>query len=129
MSDLRNPTRKRAMINALEKSLGIVSVAARSAKVDRSTHYEWMKLDDDYANEVRGIAEMAIDFAESKLHKQIEDGIPTSTIFYLKCKAKHRGYVERQEITGADGDALAVRHQLGAIGEMSAAQLKSILHD
>ena len=27
-------------------------------------------------------------------------------IFFLKTKAKHRGYIERQEITGKDGDNL-----------------------
>jgi hypothetical protein len=31
------------------------------------------------------------------LHKQIQDGNPTSTIFYLKTKGKKRGYIERQE--------------------------------
>ena len=42
--------------------------------------------------------------AESQLHKQILDGNTTATIFYLKTKGKKRGYVERQEITGVDGD-------------------------
>jgi len=37
------------------------------------------------------------------LHKQIGEGNTSATIFYLKTKGKNRGYVERQEITGADG--------------------------
>ena len=32
------------------------------------------------------------------MHQQIKEKIPSSTIFYLKTKGKHRGYVEKQEI-------------------------------
>ena len=94
----QNPTLKRAMIEALEKSLGIVTSACKSVGINRSTHYDWLKIDEDYKAEVESIEDIAIDFAESQLHKQIKDGNPTSTIFYLKTKAKKRGYVERQEI-------------------------------
>jgi hypothetical protein len=94
----QNPTLKRAMIEALEKSLGIVTSACKSVGINRSTHYDWLKTDDDYKAEVESIEDIAIDFAESQLHKQIKDGNPTSTIFYLKTKAKKRGYIERQEI-------------------------------
>ena len=89
---------KRAMIEALEKSLGIVSTAARVVGISRNTHYEWYREDPKYKQEIDAIADMAIDFAESSLHNQIKDGNPTSTIFYLKTKGKSRGYVERQEI-------------------------------
>jgi len=94
----QNPTLKKAMIEALEKSLGIVTSACKSVGINRSTHYDWLKTDDDYKADVESIEDIAIDFAESQLHKQIKDGNPTSTIFYLKTKAKRRGYVERQEI-------------------------------
>ena len=95
--------RKKAMIEALEKSLGIVTTAAKAAGIDRSTHYDWLKDDEDYRKAVDSIQDIALDFAESKLHKQIENGEVSSTIFYLKTKGKKRGYVERQELTGEDG--------------------------
>ena len=44
---------------------------------------------------------MAIDFVESKMFKKIDKGDKGSEslmIFYLKTKAKHRGYIERQEV-------------------------------
>lgn len=91
------------MIEALEKSLGIVTTACKSVGIDRGTHYNWMKDDEDYATKVLSIEDMTIDFAESQLHKQIKEGNSTSTIFFLKTKAKRRGYIERHEITGADG--------------------------
>ena len=94
----QNVTLKRAMVEALEKSLGIVTTACKSVGINRKTHYDWLKDDEQYKAEVESIEDIAIDFAESQLHKQIKDGIPTSTIFYLKTKAKKRGYVERTEV-------------------------------
>ena len=91
-------TKKRAMIKALESTLGIVSTACKKVGVSRITHYEWYKTDDEYKAGVDSVADIALDFAESQLHKQISGGNPTSTIFYLKTKGKKRGYIERQEI-------------------------------
>jgi hypothetical protein len=93
-----NDTKKRAMIEALEKSLGIVTSACKSVEISRETHYRWMRDDDEYRAKVEGINDMTLDFAESQLHKQIKDGNSTATIFFLKTKGKGRGYVERQEI-------------------------------
>ena len=91
-------THKKAMIEALEKSLGIVTTACKNVGIDRRTHYRWLKDDQDYKEAVESVEDIALDFAESQLHKQIKEGNPTSTIFYLKTKAKRRGYIERQEI-------------------------------
>jgi len=94
---------KKAMIDALEKSLGIVTTACKNVGIGRTTFYEWMKDDEQFEKEVNEIQNIALDFAESQLHKQIGDGSTAATIFYLKTKGKKRGYIERQEITGADG--------------------------
>ena len=89
---------KKAMINALEKSLGIVTSACKVVGISRETHYRWMREDEDYSNAVKSIEDIALDFAESQLHKQISNGEVSSTIFFLKTKGKRRGYIERQEI-------------------------------
>ncbi|MEK0436041.1 MAG: hypothetical protein RLZZ530_1 [Pseudomonadota bacterium] len=94
---------KRAMIEALEKALGVVTTACKSVGISRSTHYLWMENDPEYQKLVIDLQDVALDFAESRLFKSIEGGSDTATIFYLKTKGKRRGYVERQEITGADG--------------------------
>ena len=49
---------------------------------------------------------VALDMAESQLHKQILGGNTSATIFYLKTKGKNRGYVERHEHTGIEGTKL-----------------------
>jgi hypothetical protein len=94
---------KKKMLAALVKSLGVVSQACKTAKIDRVTHYKWLKKDPAYAQQVKDIEDVAIDFAETNLHKKIKAGDTTATIFYLKTKGKGRGYIERQELTGADG--------------------------
>ena len=95
--------KKESMLKALEKSLGIVTVACKNTDVPRSTYYKWLNEDEDFALAVKEIENIALDFAESQLHKQISDNSTPATIFYLKTKGKKRGYIERQEITGADG--------------------------
>lgn len=94
--------KKIAVLESLEKSLGIVTTAVKQVGIARSTFYEWMK-DEDFKKRVDDIQNIALDFAESQLHKQIRDGNTSATIFYLKTKGKNRGYIERQEISGPDG--------------------------
>ena len=89
---------KQKMLKALEKTLGVVTTAARSAEIDPSTHYAWLKSDPDYVKAVENIDEITIDFGESCLHKRMNEGSDAAIIFYLKTKAKKRGYIERSEI-------------------------------
>ena len=65
---------KKATVKALEQSLGVVSVACRAVGISRDTHYRWLKEDEGYKAEVEALAEVALDFAESSLHKLIQDG-------------------------------------------------------
>tara|TARA_B100001059_G_scaffold77361_1_gene75022 strand:- start:896 stop:1231 length:336 start_codon:yes stop_codon:yes gene_type:complete len=89
---------KKAMLDALEQSLGVVTTACRNVGVGRTTHYLWMDSDPEYRKAVKDLENVALDYAESKLHQQITKENPTAIIFYLKTKGRKRGYVERQEI-------------------------------
>jgi len=86
------------MIEALVKSLGVVTIACKEVDIARKTHYEWYREDEDYRKAVDDISDVALDFAESMLHKQIQDRDTAATIFYLKTKGKGRGYIERHEL-------------------------------
>lgn len=90
--------KKTAMLKALKITLGVVSHACEQAGIDRTTHYRWMKSDPHYKQAVDDVAEATIDFVECELFKQIKNGNTTATIFFLKTKARQRGYIERQEI-------------------------------
>lgn len=97
---------KKALLEALEKSLGVVTTACKLADVPRRSYYEYYEDDEQFRAAVDELANVALDFGESALHKQIQAGEVASTIFFLKTKGKKRGYVERQEHTGADGKDL-----------------------
>jgi hypothetical protein len=101
--------KKGQMLEALEKSLGIVTTATKTAGISRETHYRWMKEDPEYKEKVDSIGDIALDFAESQLHKQIREGNSTATIFFLKTKGKNRGYIERQEVQQTTENLFNVR--------------------
>ena len=96
--------KKEDLLQALEKALGVVSTACKKVGIGRATFYRWLKEDKDFSKEVQAIQDVALDFAESKLFEQIQDGSTAATIFYLKTKGKRRGYVERQELEHSGGD-------------------------
>lgn len=88
---------KKSFLEALEKSLGVITDACRKSKIPRRTVYNWIRDDPEFSASVRDVESIALDFAESSLFKQIKDGNTTATIFYLKTKGKARGYIERSE--------------------------------
>ncbi len=92
---------------------GNVSIAARQLGIHRTHLHRLIDPNSDRHDPVvtEGWAEgreTRIDNAESKLDENINAGKEPSIFFFLKCQAKDRGYVERQEITGPDG--APVRH-------------------
>lgn len=89
---------KKALLEALEKSLGVVTSACKIVGVDRTTFYKYVNEDAEFKRAVDDVENIALDFAESQLHKQIQNGEVSSTIFFLKTKGKKRGYVEKQEV-------------------------------
>jgi transposase-like protein len=98
--------KKEKILESLEKSLGIVSAACKEVGVARETYYRWLKEDEDFRLKVEEIHEMQGDFVEHQLLKKIKEGSEKAIMFYLKYRGKNRGYVNRSEITGADGQDL-----------------------
>lgn len=133
---------KKAMIEALKKSLGIVSTACETCDISRQTHYRWLTEDENYKEQVEDISEAAIDFVESKLYEKIEgiqmgkqvdghtvvyDLAPSDTaiIFYLKTKAKKRGYIERTETDNKTDISAKIEHTIDH-SKLSDAALREI---
>ena len=94
------------MIDAIQDAKGILTVAARKLQCSRMTVYRYINKYATVKEAYEEANESNIDFVETKLMEQIGKGNITAIIFFLKTKAKHRGYVERQEPTGAEGNEI-----------------------
>ena len=66
--------KKRSIIEALKFSNGVVKNAVEQVGIHRSTFYDWVNQDEDFAREVNSIREGAIDFVESKMFERIKEG-------------------------------------------------------
>ena len=95
-------------IEAAKGSGGFVTEVAKRLGCSRNHVHvlrrKWVAFENAFIDE----KEKQKDFAEGKLLSQIKAGNMTGIIFYLKTQAKDRGYIERQEITGAEGAPILV---------------------
>lgn len=95
-------------IDAIENSGGIISTIAVRVGCDWDTAKKHIEntpaIKQAYANET----ERVTDLAEANLIGAIQGKEAWAIKYYLSTKGKHRGYVERQEVTGADGGPVVV---------------------
>ena len=93
----------------IDEMMGNVSMVARTLNVSRTTLYRFIDSHPTVKQALSEAREKMIDNVESKLYSKALDGDTTAMIFFLKTQGKARGYVERQEVTGADGGAVMVK--------------------
>ncbi len=79
------------------KHTGNISHICKTIGIHRTTYYQWLEKDKKFKELIDAELEGLIDFAESKLFNLIDDKNVAAVIFFLKTKAKNRGYVERVE--------------------------------
>ena len=92
-------SKKEKLLKALQETQGLIYHACKKAgNISRSTYYRYMREDEEFAKAVEDIKEAQIDYVEGQLIKNISDGKETSIIFYLKSKAKDRGYTEKNSL-------------------------------
>jgi hypothetical protein len=91
---------------ALDECKGFITLAAKRLGCHYSTITTYIKKNPKLEIIVKNIQESHLDNAEFQLLKKINAGDLGAICFYLKCKGKHRGYMERQEHTGKDGGPL-----------------------
>ena len=84
---------------------GIVSAVAEACGVTTRAVQRWSK-QPRVAAMFEEVRNARLDLAESTIIQAIKNRNITAAIFYLKCHGKARGWVERQEVTGADGGPL-----------------------
>ena len=90
--------KKETFLKSLKNNLCNISKACEAANISRKTYYRWIE-DEEFKDQVEATKEGLIDHVEHQLLTQIDNGDTTAIIFFLKTRAKERGYVEKQEIT------------------------------
>ena len=128
---VRNPNgrppkwNKEQVAEALLSCDGNLTAAAARLGVVRKAVYDYIKRYD-----LQGVLDDArenmVDEAVGQLHKLVRDGNLGATIFYLKTQAKGRGFTERIEQTGANGEPIEYR-QIKTEGRPGIDQLKEAL--
>lgn len=102
--------RKARFLEVFEGAACNVSHACKAIGICRQTFMHWRSTDAHFAKKVSELKEGLIDFAESMLFKKIKEGDNTANIFFLKCQAKDRGYIERVEHSGPGGSPIHHKH-------------------
>lgn len=103
-------TKKKAtvadVIAQLEKSRGNLSAAAKALKISRMTIYRMSERHASVQEALDEAREQMLDEAESVLYDKVLAGETVELLFFLKTQGKKRGYVERIEQTGKDGQPI-----------------------
>lgn len=96
------------IIEALHKTHGMIFLAAEKIGCSGRTiqrRAEEVKAVKAVIDSYRG---QLLDKAEVRLETAIMNGEPWAITLALKTIGKHRGYVDRQEVTGADGGPIQI---------------------
>jgi hypothetical protein len=92
---------------ALTESRGVIKAAANLLGVERSSLSRRIKKSEALTEVRDNSFSIFVDDVEKAYYdKMMETNDKIMMIFFLKCHGKERGWVERQEITGKDGEAL-----------------------
>lgn len=94
--------------HAIKQTAGNVAQAAKALGVSRSTVNRRITESATLKQLLEDTREELVDVAESALRREVLNGNITAIIFTLKTQGKRRGYVERTEVTGADGGAVNI---------------------
>lgn len=98
------------IIQAIERSeYGQASEVADALGCSDRTIYKYIERYETIKSAMALKKERQKDYVVGKLFSEIKKGNIAAIIFYLKTQAKDRGYVERQEVMGADGKPLTIK--------------------
>lgn len=99
---------KTDLVKLILSKRGNVSAVARSYRVSRKAIMDWIEEDPEAQRALKDARETALDDGEDALGKAVKKGEPWAVCFLLKTQGKERGYIERNEVTGKDGDSIKI---------------------
>lgn len=110
---MARPKGTQQIIDAIVESHGKVTLAAKLLGYSRKHIYslakEYPEIQQALDDSRNTFDESLLDTAESNLQKALEKNEVWATRYVLDKKGQSRGYVDRQEITGANGNELVIK--------------------
>lgn len=101
MEQNRTQIAKKRMLEALEKSLGVVTTALKTTDLSRTNYYKWLKEDEEFAQKVNEIENISKDFVKSKYYECVKDKVPSVVIHAAKTQL---GWNETNNIDVTSGN-------------------------
>ena len=89
---------------AIRNAGGFITVAAKQLNMSHPALSKRVKQSERLQQVLNETKEQYLDLAESQLIKAVKDRESWAICFYLKCKGKKRGYVEKQELDHSSSD-------------------------
>ena len=93
----------KTIIDALKATNGLVSLAAKRVGCTPMTIYNRAKRVQLVQQTIDDCRDELVDYAEMGLRSAVLGKEPWAVALTLRTLGRNRGYVERQEVTGADG--------------------------
>lgn len=90
---------KKALINALTNNNGHVSRACEDVGISRTMYYNYLNSDPEFKAEIDAIEDNTIELVEQEMLNRIFQGSDKLIEFYLKTKAKKKGYGANIDVT------------------------------
>lgn len=76
--------KKPIAIEAYKRSMGVVTTACQKANIDRSTWYDWLDKDKEFADAIKDIEKLQIGVARDRLMEAIFKGDLTTVRWFLE---------------------------------------------
>jgi len=83
---------------AIRNAGGFITIAAKQLGISQPGLSRRIQKSEKLKEVLAETREQYLDLAESKLISAVKGGESWAICFYLKCKGKDRGYVERQQV-------------------------------
>lgn len=98
------------LIEAIYKADGKITTVSKAVKISRATIYRYAQQYATIQNAIDDAREThdeeLLDDAETELKKAVKAGEQWAVRYTLDKKGQSRGYVDRREITGANGESI-----------------------
>jgi len=99
MSKQQPEVYKARLLEALEKSLGIVTPACKEVGISRDRFYTYYHDDPEFKKKVDDIQNIQLDFVENQMFRKIKEGSERSILFYMRYRGRKRGYTDNIDLT------------------------------